>query len=87
MFQSNRDAIRNENIYVMNADGTGVTRLTTERSSNPKFSSDGSKIVFVSWRAPNFAICVMNADGTGVKFLTDGKARDTSPTTPLSQKT
>src|SRR5436309_3048476 len=57
-------------IYVINPDGTGLTRLTfnnyEERAVS--WSPDGSRIVFmarVGTRGGNgFEICVMNADGT-----------------------
>ncbi len=50
MFTSNRDG--NEEIYVMNADGTGQTRLTSVagRDNSPFFSPNGSRIVFSSTR-------------------------------------
>ena len=62
------------NIYVMNADGTGTTRLTTTSGDDrtPAWSPDGSKIVFCSGRggAYFYQIYVMNSDGTGQTQLT-----------------
>ena len=65
-------------IMTMNADGTGLTRLTSNAAGDagPDWSSDGKRIVFSSNRAdPNadvFDIFVMNPDGTNVTQLTVG---------------
>jgi len=61
-------------IYVMNADGTGVTRLTSGFGDlGPSWSPDGSKIAFSSGRdGGGDEIYVMNADGTGQTRLTYG---------------
>jgi Tol biopolymer transport system component len=70
-FSSNRDG--NWEIYVMNADGSGVTRLTTNRSADdasPVWSPDGSKIAFHTNRDDNYEIYLMNADGSGQTNLT-----------------
>jgi Tol biopolymer transport system component len=70
-------------IYVMNADGTGLTRLTVARSSrgntNPVWSPDGTKLAFESDRDGNPEIYVMNADGSDQTRLTNDPAADISP--------
>jgi len=73
----------NEEIYVMNADGTDQTRLTDSPAAEtqPVWSPDGSKIAFgVTERAGDIVgpgnIYVMNADGTGQTRLTDDRAWD-----------
>ena len=74
-FYSDRDGDRE--IYVMNADGSGLEQLTDNDSSDrfPAWSPDGGRIMFVSDRDNNvemYDIYVMNADGSGVEQLTDG---------------
>jgi Tol biopolymer transport system component len=81
-FASDRDG--NVEIYVMNADGSNVTRLTYNAAEDnwPSFSADGNRIVFISLRHdPIFAeIYVINADGTNETRLTTTSAGENSPT-------
>ncbi|MGH7672147.1 MAG: fibronectin type III domain-containing protein [Gemmatimonadales bacterium] len=79
-FASDRDG--NEEIYVMNGDGSGVTRLTHDPAAdgNPVWSPDGTRIAFVSLRSTYPHIYVMNADGSGVVQRTYGSASDYNPT-------
>jgi dipeptidyl aminopeptidase/acylaminoacyl peptidase len=75
-FMSERDG--NAEIYVMNADGTGQTRLTTDPGfdADPTFSPDG-QIAFNSTRdGGKPEIYVMNGDGTGQTRLTFDPASD-----------
>lgn len=60
-------------IYLMNADGTGLKRLTDNGRTNSQasFSPDGTKIIFIhSDLTSGPGIYIMNADGTGQKRLT-----------------
>ncbi|HEX6048621.1 MAG TPA: hypothetical protein VFZ21_05110 [Gemmatimonadaceae bacterium] len=58
-------------IYVMNLDGSGRTRLTHDLAldENPVWSPDGSKIFFESDRSGEFGIYKMNPDGTNVELV------------------
>jgi Tol biopolymer transport system component len=68
-----------EQIFVGNADGSGVQQLTTAGSNTwPKWSPDGTKIVFARQYTKDPAtgftaqdIFTINADGSGVVVLTD----------------
>jgi PGF-pre-PGF domain-containing protein len=77
VFSSERDG--NPEIYVMNPDGSGQTRLTDNVAGDldPSWSPDGSRIAFASYRSyrdGNPEIYVMNADGSGQIRLTDNVA-------------
>ena len=71
-FVSDRDG--NEEIYVMNADGTGQERLTSSAGVDvwPAWSPDGERIAFFSGRTggagPGYY--VMSADGSDASLLT-----------------
>jgi len=79
-FTSTRDG--NPEIYVMNADGTAQTRLTTNAAMEayPAVSPDGTRVAFTSWRDGDAEIYVVNVDGTGLRKITDNAAYDAEPT-------
>ena len=56
----------NRDISVMNADGSGLTRLTSNPGTDtqPVWSPDGQRIAFRSGRDENWNIYVVNADGS-----------------------
>lgn len=68
------------NIWVVNADGTGLTPITkiTDKlasASEPQWSPDGSKLIFC-----NGDIWIVKADGSGSRRLTDlAKSSDEHP--------
>ncbi len=72
-------------IFVMNADGTGVVNLTNAPGADAlswrysPWSPDGAKLAFMSDRDGNNDIFVMNADGTGVVNLTASPESDVLP--------
>ena len=67
VFHSNRDG--NNEIYVMDADGNNLRRLTDHAMSDehPTWSAGGQKIAFVSKRDGNNEIYVMDADGNNLQ--------------------
>ena len=78
-FASDRDG--NFEIYVMNPDGGGLTRLTENAAedTHPTWSPDGTRIAFVSSRDGNKEIYVIGADGSGLTRLTNNTAEDIEP--------
>src|SRR5204863_7100568 len=83
VFASNREG--SMQIYLMNGDGSAVTRLTYSGANDdfPRWSPNGTKILFQSDRDNPFSgiydIYTMNSDGSGVTRLTsdandDGRA-------------
>ena len=75
-FVSDQDG--DDEIYVMNADGSAVTKLTDNPNKDwwPSWSPDGRRIVFNSDRDGDQEVYVMNADGSGLAQLTSNSASD-----------
>jgi hypothetical protein len=73
----------NEEIYVINVDGSNLQRLTQntwEWDKHPSWSPDGSQIVFWSNRGSGRRqLWVMNADGSGQRTLFDSPFNDWDP--------
>jgi len=78
-FSSTRDG--QPEIYRMNADGSGVRRLTVHPAidEQPAWSPDGARLAFSSRRDGNAEIYAMNADGTSIVRLTSNVGDDTEP--------
>jgi TolB protein len=69
-FTSSRDG--NAELYIMNADGSGVRRLTNNPAADvtPTWSPTGAQLAFVSDRTGSPQIYLINADGTGLRRIT-----------------
>ena len=73
----------NSELYVVGADGRGLTRLTFQPGADdesPSWSPDGARIAFDSDRDDDWDVYVMNADGTGTVMLTANDDVDAYPT-------
>ena len=86
LFRSDTDGIApsgDEEIYVANADGSGITALTHDAylDSAPTWSPDGTRIAWESMRdgGGDREIFVMDADGSNVVQLTDNALHDEGP--------
>jgi TolB protein len=85
LFQSPKEPVSTgeQNLYVINADGTGMTQLTAHLTSDstgvqgtfhPSWSPDGKLIVFSHYpgsRGDRASLYVMNADGSDMHLLVD----------------
>ena len=81
-FASERAAIGSSDIYIMNADGSGVVRRTSSgNNGSPAWSPDGRRIAFISWRDGRNQVYVMSAvdDGSPAIRLTNHGGNDFTP--------
>lgn len=78
-FAAYSDAEKGYTIYVVQADGSGLTRVIGE-ASQPAFSPDGQKIVFHSWRRDRLGLQVVSAQGGEMADIIQGtKIEDGAP--------
>jgi len=70
-----QDAVFENDVFVMNADGTDIIQLTNDGHINwlPKWSPDGAQIIYqYDGIAVGAKTRIMNADGSGQRPLTTG---------------
>ncbi len=83
VFRSGRDG--NHEIYLMNADGTGVQRLTDNEATDtmPSFSPDGREVAFTSNRGGDYEIYTLKIGADGkpgeLRRITHSPGFDTHP--------
>jgi dipeptidyl aminopeptidase/acylaminoacyl peptidase len=94
VFDSNNEypKARKAEVYIINADGSGLTKLTSNSAADtrPAWSPDGTKIVFSSDRdGGDYDLYTMDADGSDVAQLTNlpggAYTPDWQPLTPKSR--
>ncbi len=78
-FKTWRDG--NDEIYVMNQDGSNQTRITNNSTpdSLPKFSPDGTKLAFTRTASGNADIYTTNTDSTNEANISNNASLDTKP--------
>jgi TolB protein len=79
-FMSGRDG--NPEIYVMNADGSNLRRMTNHPAGDgtPTWSPNGQQLAFVSDRTGTPQIYIMGTDGSNVRRITMGESWADQPT-------
>ena len=80
VFASTRNS-EHADIFYKSVDGYAITQLTSDPADDiqPRFSPDGSAVVFTSNRAGNWDIWVVNIDGTGLTHLTQDPGDEIAP--------
>jgi len=80
-FSSNRAGGGEYDVYVMDADGSNVRRLTTEPGTDgaPVWTPDGARLVFSSTRSGVPQIYVMRADSGEAQALTTSAGGNQTP--------
>jgi Tol biopolymer transport system component len=67
-------------VVMLSAVVAGVNgQPSSARHYNPRFSADGTSLIFESTRDGKLAVYTINVDGTKLRKLTDGKQNDAQP--------
>ncbi|MEK6373972.1 MAG: protein kinase [Acidobacteriota bacterium] len=63
-----------EDIYIARRDGTDLRQLTNDtfKDRMPRWSPDGSRLIFYSTRGGDYDVWTIRADGSGLQQLTHG---------------
>jgi Tol biopolymer transport system component len=71
----------NNDIFVMDAEGSSVTRLTQHEANDfrPTWSPDGTQIAFYSKREGTYDLFLMDGDGSNLTRLTDAQTHEAGP--------
>src|SRR5207244_4153374 len=77
-----RDRLGRASLFVMAADGSGVTHVGTAAGSDarPAWSPDGGMITFNGMVGGNLDIYVVHPDGSGLAQLTSTPDAESAPT-------
>jgi len=65
-----------DGIHIMNADGSGITQITTGNDSFPGWKPTGDQLTFTRHDGSNYNVYKVNPDGTSVTELTDDSGVD-----------
>lgn len=74
VFNSDRDGEGDQQLFVMNADGSNVKRISYghARYAEPDWSPHGDAIAYTRFDSGGFGIGVMKPDGSGERLLSQG---------------
>src|SRR6266511_3864873 len=71
-----RETLHDFDVFVMNADGTGLRMILGGETEVAAWSRDGARILFTSYRDGNPNVYVVRAEGSGLRRLTRDGGED-----------